>query len=159
MTLLLGIHAVCVIVCGLLWAIIPWWQVVAIYCVGHALFLWIGYTVYNRSINTVREITGLDFERAHDVYVATLTGDWSKIPTEELRTKPAPEDINLRVKAMLKKGRRAKLERQVKVAIIIERAKRETTDSTSAMMDQVERDVIQDTDPETLKEMRKRGLL
>jgi hypothetical protein len=81
---------------------------------------------YHDIIDTVRDITGLEFDRAELIYKACLDGDWSQIGTDELRTPEAPKDPDLRLKAFLEKGEKPTLRRQVSAAIIIERSKRET---------------------------------
>jgi hypothetical protein len=111
-----------VVVCGLLWLIIPWWQALAIYCVCHVVFLLLGYRAYKKAVETVREITGADVERSYRIYVAFRTGDWSKIATDELRVVAVSHDE--KVKRYLEKGAPATFKRNVITAIIIERSNR-----------------------------------
>jgi hypothetical protein len=41
-------------------------------------------------IGTVREVTGLELDRAETLYAAFVTGDWSQVSTDELQTRPVP---------------------------------------------------------------------
>jgi hypothetical protein len=75
-------------------------------------------------IAIIREITGLDEQRAEVVYKAFVKQDWSKIATEELRTPGAPKDPISRAEAFLAKGETATFRRSFLASIIIERSRR-----------------------------------
>ena len=141
----------------LLSIVINWWVAFASICVLHVLLMWLGFMAYRdnkKGTDTVREITGLETERCKLIRTAARTGDWSKIATEELRT-PSPPDRTL----VLQKRSKARLKIRIITAIIIERNKRKADEMYSNMMGQVVKDVVKNTDPKTLEEMRKQGLI
>jgi hypothetical protein len=117
------------------------------------------YMHNKKGTDTVREITGLETERCKLIRSAALTGDWSKIATDELRVPVfAQEEEHLEAKLCFGKGAKAKLKRKFITAILIERSKRKADDSVREMMVEVEKNLEKD-DPETFKEMRKLGLI
>jgi hypothetical protein len=115
--------------CGLLGTVIPWWLSLLIFCIVYFLLNFLVFRWYMDSIIIVQEVTGLDLESSKDIYSATFTGDWSKIPTEHLRTpKPtgAPD---------LAKGGKAKFKRQLISLIIMERVRREVRKESREMLE------------------------
>jgi hypothetical protein len=72
-------------------------------------------------IDTVREVTGLELDRAEILYEAFVTGDWSQVSTDELQTRPVPRET-----LWFEKGAKATLKRQLMAAVIIERSRRES---------------------------------
>jgi hypothetical protein len=115
-----------VVVCGLLLLVVPWWIALGVFVVG---YIALGHLTYQWAIVAIREVTGLDFYRANAVYKAALSGDWSKIPTNELRTPKIPTNelrtpVPLDRQLALLKGPQAKFKRQLIALIIMERNRR-----------------------------------
>src|SRR6266481_2183234 len=101
------------IVCALLWFVIPWWAALAVFGLSYGL---LSFLAYQNVVRTVRKVTGLDSDsKGHKLYCAMETGDWSKVPTEDLRVvvRHKPEDWS---------NPRLELERKIMAVIAIERS-------------------------------------
>jgi hypothetical protein len=85
-------------------------------------------------VDVVREITGLDSQRAEVVYKAFVSEDWSKVATNELHVlKPSNP-----LWAFQEKGPKATLKARLATAIIIEKSRRASVDSYHELMDPLE---------------------
>ena len=104
---------------------IPSWAVILIYLCGFVFLAWIGYRGYRNAVNLVGHVTGLDLERSRRLYDAALTGNWTDIPTEDLKYDPL---------AAPRKGIRSKFIDQLQAQITTERVRREIAAGTHELL-------------------------
>jgi len=104
---------ICLIVlCAISLFFVPWWTSLALFVLGFCLF---GFLTYLHAIKTIRWLTGLNYRRANKLYRATMTGNWSEIGDDELRSFQHKSAWNS-----------SKLQKQLATLIISERVRRNT---------------------------------
>jgi tRNA A37 threonylcarbamoyltransferase TsaD len=137
-----------VVASGLLLLVAPWWVALVAFVVGYVV---LGHITYINVIDVIQEVTGLDYFRANKIYKATLTGNWSEISDHELRV-PTPQDPK-------KAFKYSKLKTQIITLIILERSRRETLKKSTQFYNGIMDEALKDTDPKTIEELRKKGLI
>jgi hypothetical protein len=103
-----------VVVSALLLFIVPWWVALGAFVGG---YIALGRATLLIAIANVRDVTSLDTARARAVYLTSITGDWSKIETNELKV------ANANIWA--EKGDSGKFKRELATVILTEKGKRE----------------------------------